>query len=37
MAICKACGGEMTQGISCSPTVRIRIWRRGLPTHPLDG
>jgi hypothetical protein len=33
MAICKACGGEMTQGISCSPTVRIRIG--GVDYRPI--
>jgi hypothetical protein len=33
MAICKTCGGEMTQGISCSPTVRIKIG--GVDYRPI--
>jgi hypothetical protein len=33
MAIFKACGGEMTQGISCSPIVRIRIG--GVDYRPI--
>jgi len=33
MAICTTCGGEMTQGISCSPTARIQIG--GMDYRPI--